>query len=180
MTVDRVQERAGAVTFKGKPMTLLGPELHAGDPAPEFTLTAADLSTVTPEALLDEGRRAALLVVVPSLDTPVCSLESQKFNGRLGELPEGVVAAVVSMDLPFAQGRWCGAQGDVKLQMLSDYRDRSFGTNYGLTIAELGLLARAIVVIGKDRTISYVQIVREVADEPDYDAALEAAAAAAA
>jgi len=179
MTVDRVQERAGAVTFKGKPMTLLGPELRVGDPAPEFTLTAGDLATVTPETLLDEGRRAAMLVVVPSLDTPVCSLESQKFNTRLGELPENVVAAVVSMDLPFAQGRWCGAQGDVKLQMLSDYRDRSFGTNYGLTIAELGLLARAIVVIGKDRTIRYVQIVREVADEPDYDAALKAAAAAA-
>ncbi len=179
MTVDRVQERAGAVTFKGKPMTLLGPELRVGDPAPEFTLTAGDLSTVTPETLLDEGRRAAMLVVVPSLDTPVCSLESQKFNARLGELPENVAAAVVSMDLPFAQGRWCGAQGEVKLQMLSDYRDRSFGTNYGLTIAELGLLARAIVVIGKDRTIRYVQIVREVADEPDYDAALKAAAAAA-
>ena len=83
------------------------------------------------------------------------------------------------MDLPFAQARWCGAQGDVKLQMLSDYRDRSFGTNYGLLIEQLGLLARAIVVIGKDRTIAYVQIVPEVANEPDYDAALKAAAAAA-
>jgi thiol peroxidase len=90
-----------------------------------------------------------------------------------------VKAAVVSMDLPFAQARWCGAEGDIKLDMLSDYRDRKFGINYGLLIAELGLLARAIVVIGKDRTISYVQVVPEVASEPDYDAAIKAAAAAA-
>ena len=159
-------------------MRLLGPELHVGDPAPQFSLTAGDLSTVTPEILLDEGKRAALLIVVPSLDTSVCSLESQKFNARLGELPANVRAAVVSMDLPFAQGRWCSAQGDVKLEMLSDYRDHSFGLNYGLLIEELGLLARAIVVIGKDRNIAYVQIVPEVANEPDYDAALKAASAA--
>ncbi len=179
MTVDKVQERPGAVTFKGKPMTLAGPELHAGDPAPSFTLTGADLAPVTLDTLLDGGSRAAMLIVVPSLDTSVCSLESRKFNQRLGELPAGVKAAVVSLDLPFAQARWCAAEGEVALDMLSDYRDRSFGTNYGLVIAELGLLARAIVVIGRDRTVSYVQIVPEVASEPDYDAALKAAAAAA-
>ncbi|MGA8476290.1 MAG: thiol peroxidase [Candidatus Cybelea sp.] len=179
MTVDNVQERTGVVTFKGQPMTLLGPELRVGNPAPEFALTAADLSTVTRDILLDEGQRAALLIVVPSLDTSVCSLESQKFNQRLGEVPSSVRAAVVSMDLPFAQGRWCAAQGDVKLEMLSDYRSHTFGINYGLLIEELGLLARAIVVIGKDATISYVQIVPEVAAEPDYDRALKAAAAAA-
>ena len=179
MSVDAVQSRTGAVTFKGKPMTLLGPELQVGNPAPQFALTAGDLSSVNVDILLDEGRRAALLIAVPSLDTPVCSLESQKFNARLKELPSSVHAAVVSLDLPFAMGRWCGAQGDVKLEMLSDYRDRSFGLNYGLVIAELGLLARAIVVIGKDRNVSYVQIVPEVTDEPDYDAALKAATAAA-
>jgi thiol peroxidase len=179
MTVDSVQERAGVVTFKGQPMTLLGPALQRGDPAPSFNLTSGDLSTVTAETLLDEGHRAALLIVVPSLDTGVCSLESKKFNQRLGELPEGVKAAVVSMDLPFAQARWSAAEGDVKLDMLSDYRSHSFGTNYGLLISELGLLARAVVVIGKDRTIAYVEIVSEVASEPDYDAALAAAAAAA-
>jgi thioredoxin-dependent peroxiredoxin len=178
MSVDSIQQRSGAVTFKGKPMTLLGAELRAGDPAPQFELTAGDLSPVNLDILLDEGRRAALLIVVPSLDTSVCSLESQKFNARLGELPGDVRAAVVSMDLPFAQARWCGAQGEIKLEMLSDYRDRSFGLNYGLMIAELGLHARAVVVIGKDRTIKYVQVVREVADEPNYDAALKAAAAA--
>jgi thiol peroxidase len=179
MTVDNVQERTSVVTFKGQPMTLLGPELRVGNPAPEFALTAADLSTVTRDILLDEGQRAALLIVVPSLDTSVCSLESQKFNQRLGEIPSSVRTAVVSMDLPFAQGRWCAAQGDVKLEMLSDYRSHTFGINYGLLIEELGLFARAIVVIGKDATISYVQIVPEVAAEPDYDGALKAAAAAA-
>jgi thiol peroxidase len=179
MAVNSVGERTGAVTFKGQPMTLLGPALRAGDPAPEFNLTTGDLSGVTREILLDEGKRAALLIVVPSLDTSVCSLESKKFNQRLGELPETVQAAVVSLDLPFAQARWCTEQGDIKLNMLSDYRDRSFGRNYGLLIGELGLLARAIVVIAKGGTVSYVQVVREVADEPDYDAALKAAAAAA-
>ena len=179
MTVDNVQERTGAVTFKGNPITLLGPELRVGDPAPEFALTAGDLSNVTREILLDAGRRAALLIAVPSLDTSVCSLESQKFNRRLGEIPGDVQAAVVSMDLPFAQARWCAAEGDVKLQMLSDYRDHSFGLNYGLLIRELGFLARAVIVIAKDGTISYVEIVPEIAAEPNYDGALKAAAAAA-
>ncbi len=179
MTVDNVQERTGAVTFKGQPITLLGPEPRAGDPAPEFSLTTGDLSNVTREILLDEGSRAALLIAVPSLDTSVCSLESQKFNQRLGEIPGDVAAAVVSMDLPFAQARWCAAQGDVKLQMLSDYRDHSFGLNYGLLIREFGFLARAVIVIAKNGTISYVEIVPEIAAEPDYDGALRAAAAVA-
>jgi thioredoxin-dependent peroxiredoxin len=179
VTTENVQERTGVVTFRGKPMTLLGPELRTGDPAPEFALTAGDLSTVNLDILVDEGKRAALLIVVPSLDTPVCNIESQKFNQRIGELPAGVTASVVSVDLPFAMARWSAAQGDVKLDMLSDYRHHSFGTNYGLLMAELGLLARAIVVIGKDKTIRYVQIVPEIAQEPDYDAALGAAISAA-
>jgi thiol peroxidase len=152
--------------------------LRAGDPAPDFALTAGDLAPVNLELLLD-GAESAMLIAVPSLDTSVCSLEAKTFNDRLAELPPGVKAYVVSMDLPFAQARWCGAQGDVKLTMLSDYRDHSFGLNYGLLIGELGLLARAVVVIGKDRTIRYVQIVPEVATEPDYDSALKAAASAA-
>lgn len=178
MTVDSVQSRSGVIAFKGSPMTLRGPELRLGDPAPQFSLTSSDLSPVNLDILLDEGARAAMLIVVPSLDTNVCSLESRKFNSRLGELPSSVQASVVSMDLPFALGRWCGAQGDIKLEMLSDYRDHSFGVNYGLLIEELGLLTRAVVVIGKDRLVKYVQIVPEVANEPDYDAALKAAAAA--
>ena len=180
MTAHNVQERTGVVTFKGTPMTLRGPVLQAGSPAPDFHLTASDLSTVTLDELVDGGKRAALLIVVPSLDTSVCALESQKFNQRLGELPAGVSAWVVSMDLPFAQTRWAGAQDqDITLGMLSDYRDHSFGLNYGLLIAELGVLARAIVVVGKDKNLAYVQIVPEIAQEPDYDAALKAASAAA-
>jgi thiol peroxidase len=179
MTTQNLPERAGAVTFKGKPMTLLGPALAAGDAAPDFHLTAGDLSIVTLDTLLDGGKRAAMLIAVPSLDTNVCSLESQTFNKRLGELPESVRASVVSMDLPFAQGRWSGAQeSEIRLGLLSDYRDHSFGLNYGLLIGELGLLARSIVVVGKDKRIAYVQIVPEVTNEPDYDAALRAAAAA--
>src|SRR5271155_1184852 len=137
MTTQNLHERAGAITFKGKPMTLLGPALKAGDAAPDFHLTGGDLSMVNLEKLL-EGKKAALLVVVPSLDTSVCALESQKFNQRLGELPAGVSASVVSMDLPFAQSRWSTAQGDIKLGMLSDYKDHSFGLGYGLLIGELG------------------------------------------
>jgi thiol peroxidase len=178
MTSRDLQERAGAVTFKGKPMTLLGPALKPGDSAPDFHLTAGDLSVVTLDGLTEGGKRGALLIAVPSLDTSVCSLESQKFNQRLNELPPNAAAYVVSMDLPFAQARWCGAQENVKLGMLSDYRDHSFGLNYGLLIGELGLLARSVVVIGRDKRIAYVQIVPEVTSEPDYDAALQAAAAA--
>ena len=174
-----LQERAGAVTFKGKPMTLLGPALKPGGAAPDFHLTAGDLAVTNLDSLTRGGEKALLLISVPSLDTSVCSLESQKFNARLGELPPGVVAYVVSMDLPFAQARWCGAQEGIKLGMLSDYRDHSFGLNYGLLIGELGLLARAIVVIGKDKKVAYVQTVSEVTNEPDYDAAMRAAIGAA-
>ena len=181
MTTQNLQERAGAIAFKGKPMTLIGPAIEPGDAANDFRLTAGDLSIVTLDAVTGAGTRAAMLIAVPSLDTGVCSLESQKFNARLGELPAGVSASVVSMDLPFAMARWAGAQeAGIGLGLLSDYRDRSFGLNYGLLIGELGLLARAIVVIGRDKRIRNVQIVPEVTNEPDYDEALEAAAAAAA
>jgi thioredoxin-dependent peroxiredoxin len=180
MTTQDLQQRAGAITFKGNPMTLLGPAIKAGDAAPDFHLTGKDLGVVTLDAALDKGANAAMFIVIPSIDTPVCSIESKKFNTRLSEIPSGVKAFVVSMDLPFAQGRWCGAEGDIAIGMLSDYRDHSFGLNYGLLIGELGLLARAIVVVGKDKKIAYVQIVPEVGSEPDYDAAIAAAKAAAA
>lgn len=180
MTAQTVQERTDIVTFKGTPMTLVGPPLQVGAPAPDFSLTGGDMTPVNLDALTDDGRRAALLIVVPSLDTSVCALESQTFNRRLGELPAGVNGWVVSVDLPFAMVRWGGAQEQpMQLKMLSDYRDHRFGRAYGLYISELALLARAIVVIGKDKTVRYLQIVPEIAQEPDYDAALKAAAAAA-
>ena len=154
MTVDSVQQRTGVITFKGSPMTLLGPELHAGDPAPHFELTAADLSPVNLDELLDEGKLAALLVVVPSLDTPVCDAQTKKFNEEAANLP-GVDILTVSMDLPFAQKRWCGAFGVDKVKMLSDHRDGSFGSNYGTLIKELRIESRAIFVVDKDNKIRH-------------------------
>jgi thioredoxin-dependent peroxiredoxin len=169
MTTQSFTERPGAVTFKGNPMTLVGPEVRVGEPAPEFTLTTKELQGLTLEEAIDDGARAALLIVVPSLDTGVCALETQTFHQRLGELPANVAAYVVSMDLPFAQQRWAKANDAMDLAYLTDYRDRSFGPAYGVLIKELGLLARSVFVIGRDRTIAYANVVKEVADQPDYD-----------
>ncbi len=177
MATQALEERAGAITFKGEPKTLVGRALREGDALPQFTLVGADLQPVSPRALTAKG--AAMLVVVPSLDTGVCSLESKTFNARIGELPAGVTAYVVSRDLPFAMARWAKEQGDMKLQMLSDYLDHSFGRATGLEIKELGLLARAVIVVGKDGRVRSVQLVHEVAQEPNYDDAIAAARAAA-
>ncbi|HKU68985.1 MAG TPA: thiol peroxidase [Candidatus Baltobacteraceae bacterium] len=163
------------VTFKGQPVTLEGPNLRVGDKAPAFTLTDGELKTVTLDDVTQGGKRNALLIVVPSLDTGVCSLESQKFNTRIGELPPDVAAYVVSRDLPFAQARWAKEEGDVKLQLLSDYRDHSFGPAYGVLVKELGLLARSIFIIGKDKTIKYKQVVPEIGQEPNYEDVIAAA-----
>lgn len=168
-------ERLGIVTFRGAPMTLLGPELHVGQRAPGFTCVGSDLALVSLNDVLAGGTRAALLIAVPSLDTPVCNIESRRFNERLDELPKSVVAYVVSVDLPFAQTRWCGDDGDIALGMLSDYRERSFGQAYGVLVKELSLLARATFVVAPDATLRYVEIVPEIANEPNYDAALTAA-----
>jgi thiol peroxidase len=174
MTTQSTAERAGAVTFKGNPMTLVGPQVRTGEPAPEFTLTTKDLAGLTLEEAIDDGARAALLIVVPSLDTNVCALETQTFHQRLSELPANVAPFVVSMDLPFAQQRWATANDATSLTYLSDYRDRKFGPAYGVLIKELGLLARAVFVIGRDRSIAYANVVKEVADQPDYDAVFKA------
>ncbi len=175
MSTETLTERAGIITARGNPLTLVGPALKAGDPAPEVHLAAADLKTKTLDDLTDGGKRAALLIVVPSLDTGTCSLESQKFNTRIDELPAGVKAYVVSMDLPFAMTRWGTEQGNMKLEMLSDFRNHAFGRDYGVRIKETGLLARSIVVIGKDKHIKYFAIVPELTAEPNYDEAIKAA-----
>lgn len=179
MQAETLNERTGAATMRGNPVTLLGPALKAGDTAPDFALTADDMSVKHLDDLIDGGKTAALLIVVPSLDTSVCSLESHKFNTRIEELPAGLRPYVVSLDLPFAQKRWKGEDGEIKLQLLSDYRDHNFGRSYGVYIKELGLLARSIFVVGKDKKISYVEIVPEVSSEPNYDAAIAAATKAA-
>ena len=163
-------ERAAAVTLKGNPMTLVGAELKVGDKAPDFTLKANDMSDKT---LADFAGKAKIISIVPSLDTPVCDTQTRKFNEDAGSL-DNVAVLTVSVDLPMAQKRWCGAAGVENVVCLSDYKDHSFGKAYGVRIKEVGLLARQVMVVDKDNTIQYVQLVPEVAEEPNYDAALEA------
>ena len=174
MSTQTLSERTNVITFQGKPLTLVGPALEPGAAAPPFTLSGADLAPFTLQDAIANGSREALLIVVPSLDTPTCSIETSTFHKRLVDVPPDAAAFVVSLDLPFAQGRWADANSATELTYLSDYRERSFGLAYGLLIKELGLLARAVIVIGKDAKIKYIEIVPEVAAEPNYDTALAA------
>ena len=155
-------------------MTLVGPALEVGAPAPDFSLSTADLAPFTLQDAIDHGKREALLIVVPSLDTPTCSVETSTFHKRLVEVPPDAAAFVVSLDLPFAQKRWADANEATGLTYLSDYRDHSFSTAYGVLIKERTLSARAVIVIGKDATLKYVEIVPEIASEPNYDRAFAA------
>ena len=166
------QERQGAVTFKGSPLTLVGPEIKVGDKAPDFKLLANDLSDVT---LSDTSGKIRILSVVPSLDTPICDQQTRRFNEETTGLSDAVEILTVSMDLPFAQKRFCGAAGIEHVQTLSDHRDGSFGTAYGVLIKELRLHGRTIFILDKDDTVRYVEYVGEVTDHPNYDAALDAA-----
>ena len=162
------QFRKGAVTFKGNPMTLIGPELKAGSKAPEFTAIATDMSTAS---LSNFKGKPVLISVVHSLDTSVCDAQAKRCNEEAAKLPN-VVALNISMDLPFAQRRWCGAAGVDRIKTLSDHRDASFGTAYGTLIQELRLLARAIFVVDGAGTVRYAEYVPEVTSHPNYDAAL--------
>ena len=166
-----MQQREGAVTFKGAPLTLTGPQLKAGDRAPGFTLLGNDLAEVS---LSSYAGKVCVISCVPSLDTPVCDVQTRRFNQEAAALGPDVVILTVSMDLPFAQQRWCGAAGVDKVVTLSDHRQAAFGRAYGVLIAELRLLARAIFVVDREGVIRYVQLVHEITDEPDYDAALAA------
>ena len=168
-------ERPAATTLKGNPMTLRGDELMVGAAAPDFSLKATDMSD---KSLADYAGKGKLISVVPSLDTPVCDTETRKFNEAASDLGDGVVVLTVSVDTPMAQKRWCGAAGVENVECLSDFKDHSFGPAYGVRIKEVGLLARQIFVVDADNKITYIQLVGEVADEPDYDAALNAAKAA--
>ena len=163
-------ERAGATTLKGNPLTLIGPELKPGDKAPDFTLVDNNLKAVT---LADTGNNVRIVSVVPSLDTPVCDAQTKRFNEEAAKL-SNVDILTVSMDLPFAQKRWCGAFGVDKVKMLSDHREGSFGANYGTLIKELRIESRAIFVLDRSNTVRYVEYVKEVADHPNYEAALGA------
>ena len=158
-------------TLKGNPLKLAGPELKVGDKAPDFELTGSDLKPVT----LGNGGTVRIVSVVPSLDTPVCDAQTKRFSDEVAKLP-GVEVYSVSMDLPFAQSRWCGAFGVDKVKMLSDHKSASFGLNYGTLIEPLRIESRAIFVIDKNNVIQHVEYVSEVADHPNYEPALAVAA----
>ena len=164
-------ERPGAVTFQGNPLTLQGNEVKAGDKAPEFV--ALDTS-LNPVSLSKYQGKVVIITTVPSLDTPVCDLETRRFNEESAKLGDGVVVLTVSMDLPFAQSRWCGAAGVTHVTTLSDHKDASFGLAYGVLIKELRLLARAVFVVDRKGVVRYAELVKEVTHEPDYDSALKA------
>ncbi|MBW3596725.1 MAG: thiol peroxidase [Planctomycetes bacterium] len=165
--------RAGAVTFKGTPMTLAGEELKPGQSAPDFKLHYFEdgLKTITPA---DLKGKPSVLSVVPSLDTGVCQMQTKRFNQELDALGDKINALTVSLDLPFAMNRFCGAESIKNIRPASDYQDRSFGQNWGMLIEELKLLARGVFVLDKDGKIVYAETVKEVTQEPDYAAAMEA------
>ena len=167
-----MQRQGTGVTFKGSPMTLLGESLKVGQHAPEFNLHYYDggLKSLT---LDDLKGKPSLVSVVPSLDTKVCAIQTQRFQQDLADLGGQINAFTVSLDLPFAQGRFCG-ENEITMSTASDYQDRSLGLHWGLLIDELKLLARAVVVLDSDGKVVHVEVVPEVASEPDYDAALTA------
>ncbi|MFA7362552.1 MAG: thiol peroxidase [Aminobacteriaceae bacterium] len=164
-------ERNGITTMKGNPMTLIGPELKPGDKAPDFTVLD---QTMAPKTLKDFDGKFKVISVTPSLDTPVCDLQIHWFNEDAANQPQDVAVLNISMDLPFAIKRFCATGGIDKAMALSDHRDASFGTNWGVLMKELRLLARSIFIVDRENVIRYVQIVPEQTAEPDYEAALKA------
>jgi thiol peroxidase len=166
-----MEERIGIITMRGNPLTLVGQELKEGDPAPDFEVLDNGLS---PVKLSSFKGKVCVISSVPSLDTPVCDMETRRFNQEAGKLSADVQILTISMDLPFAQKRWCGAAGVDKVVTLSDHRNASFGTAYGVLIKELRLLARAVFVLDREGIIKYIQIVKEVSEEPVYEAVLDA------
>ncbi len=168
-------ERSNAVTFKGNPMTLVGPELKAGDEAPHFKLVGNDLADV--ECKSFHGK-VQVLSIAPSLDTPVCAMQTRTFNKEAVALSDDVVVLSVSLDLPFALKRFCGAEGIERVITASDYKYRQFGEAYGVLLRELGLLARAVFVVDRGGKVVHAEYVAEVTNEPDYAAVLEAVKAA--
>ncbi len=165
-----MNERPNAVTLKGNSFTLLGPELKVGNPAPQFEVIDKDLKRVE---LSDTQGKIRIFSVVPSLDTPVCDIQTRRFNKEASSLRD-VQIYTVSMDLPFAQSRWCAAAGVDKVTLLSDHREASFGTHYGTLIKELRLNSRAVFVVDQKDTIQHVDYVKEVSEQPNYELALTA------
>jgi thioredoxin-dependent peroxiredoxin len=164
-------ERSGLITIHGNPLTLVGEEIKIGAPAPDVELLDNDLN---PVKLSSFRGKVVVLTAVPSLDTPVCDIETRRFNDEAAMVGPQVQILTVSMDLPFAQKRWCGAAGVAKLKTLSDHRQADFGQAYGVLIKELRLLARAVFIIDAAGTVQYVQLVKEVASEPNYEEVMQA------
>jgi len=169
-----MQKRPDAVKFRGQPKTLIGPQLKAGDKAPDFACLTQGLEVVGLAKLPSDKPR--LFSVVPSLDTPVCSIQTKKFEEALGSYKDKLACYTISLDLPFAQKRFCGAANITNMQTLSDVHNHSFGQNYGVLIEglPLSLLARSVFLIGKDNKVLYAEYVPEVTEQPNYDAALAA------
>ena len=165
-----VLEHANRVTMKGNPVTLLGNEIKLGQAAPDATVVANDLSEIKLSSF--KGKKI-IISVVPSLDTPICDLQTKRFNQEATKLKD-VTILTIGMDLPFAQKRWCGATDSKNIQTLSDYRYAAFGEAYGVLIKGLRLLARAIFVIAPDGKIKYIQLVPEITTEPNYTEVLNA------
>jgi len=166
--------RAGAVTFKGNPLTLAGEAVTAGQSAPPFTLHAFEDGGMNTVGLDDLKGKPTFISVVPSLDTPVCQTQTKRFNEALGALGGQINALTVSLDLPFAMNRFCGAESISNLRSASDYQDRSFGQSWGMLIEELKILARGAFVLDAGGKVVYAEVVSEVTEEPNYDAALAA------
>jgi thiol peroxidase len=166
--------RHGAVTFKGNPLTLAGEAVKVGQQAPDFTCHYFDAGGLKTLKLADLKGKPTLISSVPSLDTPVCQIQTKKFNEQVGTLGDRINAVTVSLDLPFAQNRFCGAESIKNLRTVSDYQDRAFGRNWGMLIEELKILARGVFVLDKDGKVVYAQQVKEVAEEPEYEPAMKA------
>jgi thioredoxin-dependent peroxiredoxin len=166
-------ERPGVITLQGNPVTLEGQVLHVGDPAPDFEVINNDLE---PFRLSSLKGKVVVICSVPSLDTPTCDIETRWFNEEAAKLGPEVVILTISMDLPFAQKRWCGAAGVNHVMTFSDHRQADFGLAYGVLIKELRLLARAVFVVDKKGVLRYIQVVKEVAYEPNYGEVLQAIA----
>lgn len=165
-------DKESVVTMKGNPLTLVGSQVKVGDPAPDFEVVDNDLSAVKFSSFRG---KICIIASVPSLDTSVCDRMTRRFNQEAGRLGDDVAVLTISMDLPFAQKRWCGAAGVDNVRTLSDYHEVNFGMAFGVLIKELRLLARAVFVVDKEGVVHYKQIVEELTDEPDYEAALKAA-----
>ena len=170
------QERQGAVTMRGRPLTLVGPVIKVGDKAPDFSAVDTKLQDVT---LASAKGKTRIFSVIPSLDTPVCDLQTKRFNEEASKLGDAVVVFTVSADLPFAAGRWCGANSAKNVQCISDHRGMSFGDAWGTHVKELRLDSRAVFVVDAKDKVVHAEYVKEIAEHPNYDAALAAARKAA-